>query len=111
MNDQPAHDAAPVDTSKGVLCAKCDHLNLSGSVTCEYCHSALFEPCRHCGKTVRRTAHRCEFCGHHTQPKSKRHSRLWRQIFRGGHRITLWQMALWVVAVYCAYRVVVIFSQ
>jgi len=111
MNNQPTHDPARVDAIKGVLCAKCDHLNAPGSTTCEYCRSALFEPCRHCGKTVRRTAHRCEFCGHHTRPKSRRHSRLWRLIFTGWRGISLWQVALLVVAVYTAYRLVLIFTQ
>jgi predicted amidophosphoribosyltransferase len=111
MNDQPVPNRTHADATKGVLCAKCDHLNPGGSTACEYCRSALFEHCRHCGKTVRRTAHRCEFCGHHTRPKARRHSRLWRLAFTGWRRITLWQVALLVVAVYVAYKLVLIFTQ
>jgi hypothetical protein len=60
---------------------------------------------------VPRTSDRCEFCGHHTRYKSSGHSRFWRQLFTGGNRITLWQVVLLIVAVYGAYRVVLIFVQ
>lgn len=111
MNDQPAQNAAPNDAGRGVLCPKCDHLNPPASTACEYCRAALYEPCQNCGKTVRRTAYRCEFCGRRLRPKPTRHSRLWRQFFGGARRITLWQVALLVVAVYCAYRLALTLSQ
>ena len=111
MKDGPAQVSVRSDGGKGVLCAKCDHLNPPGSTMCEYCHAALFGTCRHCGKTVQRTSDRCEFCGHHTRHKSPRHSQFWRQLFTGGNRITLWQVALLIVVVYGAYRVFLILAQ
>lgn len=111
MNNQPAHNVVAADACKGVLCAKCDHLNPPGSTACEYCRAALFEACRNCGRPVRRTAYRCESCSQRTRPRAVRHSQLWRRVFSGSRRITLWQVAALVVAVYGSYRLIMILVQ
>jgi hypothetical protein len=49
-------------SGRGVLCAKCDHLNPRGLEVCETCNSALFETCKRCGKSKARNSSRCLSC-------------------------------------------------
>lgn len=61
---------------KGVLCAKCEHLNPPSLGTCERCHSHLFVTCGDCGTRNERVRTRCSDCGR------KLHRSLWQRIGR-----------------------------
>ena len=47
---------------RGVLCAKCDHLNPRGLDACETCGAELFETCKRCGAAKPRNSSRCPSC-------------------------------------------------
>ena len=47
---------------RGVLCAKCDHLNYLGQDACEKCGGDLYVECRRCGKRNLRVYTRCQHC-------------------------------------------------
>lgn len=51
------------EADKGVLCGKCEHLNISGRRVCEYCGFALYRTCSHCGRLTSRVLSECENCG------------------------------------------------
>lgn len=47
---------------RGVLCAKCEHLNPLGLEACETCHSPLFATCPQCGHSNPRVLDHCVEC-------------------------------------------------
>jgi hypothetical protein len=102
-----ASDAAtlPGASVRGILCAKCEHLNPAGRHHCEYCKASLLIACKFCGQRNSRVDVRCAKCGHrlHRSPWRK-----WQRWLVAGHsRITWHQVVLLVVAVYVGYRVIV----
>jgi hypothetical protein len=52
-----------VRTAKGVLCAKCEHVNKPGSTTCSVCRSHLHVKCNDCGEVNERVLNTCRHCG------------------------------------------------
>jgi predicted amidophosphoribosyltransferase len=66
-NDDQARAPVPlaIDRAKnqrGVLCARCDHLNFLGRDSCEKCGGGLYVDCRRCGKRNLRVYTRCQHC-------------------------------------------------
>ena len=72
MSDTEPNLPAP-PAERGVLCAKCDHLNLPGSKACDECGAHLYVACHYCGHKNRRVDAVCAQCGHHL------HRSLWRR--------------------------------
>lgn len=54
----------PLSTAKGILCAKCEHVNKPGSTTCGVCRSHLHVKCNDCGAVNERARNHCRNCGH-----------------------------------------------
>jgi hypothetical protein len=50
------------EAGKGILCAKCDHLNPLNVNRCEVCHGHLYIVCRDCNHTNARILQRCTRC-------------------------------------------------
>ena len=48
--------------SRGVLCAKCEHLNPPQSSICNRCGAHLFLTCKACGQSNLRVLTRCTAC-------------------------------------------------
>lgn len=66
------------ENGKGVLCAKCDHLNPAGIELCEHCNGHLYIVCRDCGHTNARVLPKCEKC-------NRRLHRSFKDRMRGGN--------------------------
>lgn len=89
---------------KGVLCAKCNHLNKPGSTKCSVCESHLHIKCNDCGHRNERVYTRCQSCGRrlHKSVFEKMH----RQVFDHRAKITPFQIVLLLVAVAVVYIVI-----
>ena len=89
--------------AKGVLCAKCNHLNRPGASKCSRCESHLYVKCNDCGARTERVHSRCQSCGRrlHKSFFEKMNSRMFRQ----NARVTPIQLVLLLifaaVAFYC----------
>lgn len=74
----PSQDAGPLmepeHNKPGVLCGRCDYLNVAEADSCERCGAALYVDCPRCGHRNARIYTRCKQC----------HRRLRRRLF--GHR-------------------------
>ncbi|HOX04325.1 MAG TPA: zinc ribbon domain-containing protein [Candidatus Paceibacterota bacterium] len=103
----PHKEAPTIQSHKGVLCEKCDHLNPPGSEACEWCHRALWVTCGSCGEKTPIALPRCDSCGrridrHGQQPRG------WRRIFCGGCKLTISQIVL--IGVIAVILYVIIFA-
>jgi hypothetical protein len=50
-------------SAKGILCAKCEHVNIAGATTCNRCRSHLHIKCNDCGAINERALDHCRNCG------------------------------------------------
>jgi hypothetical protein len=50
-------------SDRGILCAKCEHLNVRGANQCSRCGSHLYISCVNCGHRTERVRTRCDHCG------------------------------------------------
>jgi len=50
-------------SAKGILCAKCEHVNKAGSTTCSRCRAHLHIKCNDCGTVNERALNHCRNCG------------------------------------------------
>ncbi len=95
--------------SSGPACAKCGHVNPRNANVCEKCQAHLWVVCHHCGKRNRRSDNSCVECDH------RLHRSMWRRVSKkltGDRRnISLWQIVLLIVVVWCAYKVVIYFAE
>ena len=57
-----APELSPSPSGRGVLCAKCEHLNPEGLEKCETCQAHLFIFCSYCGSKNGRVLARCRKC-------------------------------------------------
>ncbi len=90
---------------KGVLCAKCDHLNPPGSNVCDECGAHLYVSCHSCGQRNRRVDAICSHCGHHLHRSFGR--RLKKKLFPNNRKIRLVEAGLLVILVLVAYKIIV----
>ena len=93
----------------GVPCAKCGHENSRNANVCSGCQAHLWVVCHHCGKRNRRSDNHCVECSH------RLHRSIWRRVSKkltGDRRnISLWQIVLLIVAVWCVYKVIIYFAE
>jgi hypothetical protein len=84
-------------TDKGILCAKCNHLNKPGSTKCTRCESHLHIKCNDCGARNERVYSRCQTCGRrlHKSAMEKMHA----SVFKHGAKVTPFQIALLILVV------------
>ncbi len=64
MADEPSSPPGREGAERGVLCARCEHVNPPGQTQCERCAAPLFTPCPHCGQPTQRVFLRCQHCHH-----------------------------------------------
>lgn len=50
-------------SAKGILCAKCEHVNQAGATTCSVCRAHLHIKCNDCGTVNERVLGTCRNCG------------------------------------------------
>jgi hypothetical protein len=93
---------------KGVLCAKCEHLNPPGSGTCERCQSHLYVTCIDCGTRNERVRSRCLECGR----KMHRNllQRVRRRAFGKGFGFNTTSIVLFLIGVALVFGFIVIVS-
>lgn len=104
--NEPSQPEVRRPTGKGILCSKCEHLNLAHSSKCKRCGSHLFITCNFCGKSNPRSHGRCAECDHRLHRSLV--SQLQKKIFRGRYRnVSLFHIAIMVVAVFLAYMVII----
>src|SRR5262245_46130117 len=81
---------------ENLICAKCDQPNPKNHNVCSRCGAHLHIVCHFCGHRNARIALHCVDCG------KRLHRSIWRKLekklFRGGSKLTLWQIILLVVA-------------
>lgn len=95
----------PVGTSKGVLCAKCEHLNPPGTSECTFCGAHLYVTCHACGARNSRVNARCSEC------HKSMHRSLWkkwsRKLAPKKSRYKVWHFVLLSIAVFITYKLIV----
>ena len=93
-----------------VPCAKCDELNPSDKHVCRVCGAHLYVSCHNCGQINPRVSPRCSQCG---QRLHRSFVRKWQKKFftktRG--KISPFQIALLVIAVAVAYKIIVMIAE
>lgn len=62
---------AKVTNGKGLVCAKCSHINPIGIERCESCQGHLYIVCRKCKHTNPRMLQRCAHCEHRLHRSSR----------------------------------------
>ena len=88
-------------SERGVLCAKCDHLNPPGSKACEECGAHLYVACHYCGHKNRRVDAVCTECGRSLW-------RRWQRKFLGQNRkILIVELILLVIVVVVGFNIIV----
>jgi hypothetical protein len=95
--------------SRGILCAKCEHVNRLGDTNCGICGAHLYINCHACGTQNQRVNIRCSEC------KRSMH----RSIFDADGksksfkktRYKAWQFILLMIVVYVVYKIIVILSE
>jgi hypothetical protein len=103
--NKSSEEAKKGENSRPLICAKCEHPNPKGRNTCSECGAHLHIVCHFCGHRNERIASHCVECG------KRLHRTLWRRLekrlFRGGSKLTVWQIVMLVIAVYIAYKVII----
>ena len=93
---------------RGVLCAKCEHLNICGRNECTRCGAHLYIACTDCGQRNERVRSRCTNC----------HRRLHHSIFerarkKAGHvviQMNSLQVILFCIGIALAFLLILFFS-
>lgn len=96
-------------STESVPCAKCQHVNPPGSNTCEECKAHLWVACHHCGHRNRRVDSHCVECGIRLHRSAFK--RVSRKLFGTRRNIQIWQIAALVIAVWVAYKLVILFAE
>jgi predicted amidophosphoribosyltransferase len=55
-------------STRGILCAECEHLNPAGKIICNQCGGELYVTCEGCGSKTERVYSRCSQCRAHLHP-------------------------------------------
>jgi hypothetical protein len=97
-----------VPSRQGVLCAKCEHLNVRTNNVCEYCGSHLHVVCHNCGHRNERVRTRCIDCGHRLHRSWL--SRL-SNSFGKNRKMSLIQTVLLVLGILIGIAIIVFFSE
>jgi Double zinc ribbon len=106
---KPGKSTVAPGSDQGLLCAKCGESNARHSNTCFACGAHLHIVCHHCGHRNPRIAQHCGECGR------RLHRSLWqkleKRVFKRGTKLTSFQIALLIVAVYITYKIIVKFAE
>jgi hypothetical protein len=94
---------------RGVLCAKCEHLNPAGLNTCEFCRAHLHVVCSFCGHQTARVQSRCSKCNHRLHRSIL--GRVWRAAFGRQLRLSILEAALLVLAILAGLWLIVFLAE
>ena len=92
----------------GVLCAKCEHLNVQSHNVCEFCGAHLHVVCHSCGHRNERVRTRCVECGHRLHRSWLRRLTL---LFGKDRKMSVIQTILLIVGILIGIAAIVFFSE
>lgn len=107
MSSSELESTGQVTTRRGVLCAKCEHLNPPHSNECETCGAHLFLSCKECGEGNERVRTRCLKCGRRLHRSWLQRSR--KKMGRGG-RLMAAKVVLYCFGLLLVYGLLVLVS-
>ena len=90
--------------SRGITCAKCNHVNKSNSGRCDSCGSHLHIKCNDCGARNERVYSRCQTCGRRLHKTI--FEKMNKRIFTHGSKIAPGQIAMIVIAALVIFLVI-----
>ncbi len=61
-SEERLENAASPESERGILCARCEHLNPLDKDRCESCKAHLYVMCHRCGEKNPRVHSRCKSC-------------------------------------------------
>ncbi|MCF7668894.1 MAG: hypothetical protein K9N48_03855 [Verrucomicrobia bacterium] len=99
-------DQIKPSVQKGILCAKCEHLNRRGTETCRRCGSALYITCKHCKTKNPRVTTKCSNCKHSLH--RSRRNRFLRKWMPKRQRKVAGQVALGVAVGFIVYKIIIL---
>jgi hypothetical protein len=94
---------------RGVLCAKCEHLNPPGLSTCEFCNAHLHLLCSYCRQRNARVQSCCSQCGRSLHRSFW--SRGWQALFGRERKMHLVQAILLALAILAGLALIIFFSE
>ncbi len=103
-NDPAGAPPKPAN-ERGILCAKCEHLNPGDTNVCSYCGAHLFVTCHHCGHRNQRAYSRCAHCRRRLHRSLIRKWYKW--MFRGQAKAKPLHFVLMIIVVFIAYKIIV----
>jgi len=110
MNSSTSEPDAPAERKdRGVLCAKCEHLNVWGRNECKRCGAHLYIACTDCGQRNERVRTRCVNC-----TRRLHHSiidRMRRRMTTGSLQLSGLQMVIFCIGVALAFGVILALSR
>lgn len=95
----------PSRKGRGVLCAKCEHLNAPGRGTCSRCGGHLYVSCHDCGARNERIRSRCTSCGRRMHRSFM--EKYFRRVSKNTRHVTPLQVVLFIVALGIVFAVIV----
>jgi hypothetical protein len=96
-------------TDRGVLCAKCEHLNAWGRSECTICGATLYMACSHCSHLNERVRTRCTNCQdplHHSWLENAR-----RRVSGGALKLSRVQVVVFCIGVALAFVLIFLLSR
>ena len=105
----PEKPTESTQSSRAVLCAKCEHLNPHGLNVCERCAAHLHVVCHSCGHRNERVRTRCLECDHQLHRTSI--GRFAQSLFGKDRKMSVIQTTLLVIAIVVGIAVIVFFSE
>src|SRR3954463_7265054 len=96
-------------SSRGVTCAKCEHVNSGGSTKCSRCGSHLHVKCHDCGMVNERILRECKSCGKRLHKNALQ--KMTGRMGKGTMRVKPMHIALFVVVVTVITYIVIALTQ
>lgn len=96
-------------SSKGITCAKCEHVNSGSSTKCSRCGSHLHVKCHECGAVNERVLGACKSCGKRLHKNS--FQKMTARMGKGTMRVKPLHIALFVVVVTVITYIVIALTQ
>ena len=108
MSSSELEKAGASTSRRGVLCAKCEHLNPAHLNECETCGAHLFLVCKECGEGNERVRTRCRSCGRRLHRSWFQRSR--KKVSGRGSRLMIAKVVLFCFGLLLVYGLLVLVS-
>jgi hypothetical protein len=109
MNSSTSESGATERKDRGVLCAKCEHLNAWGRNECKRCGAHLYISCSDCGQRNERVRTRCANCQRRLHYSIFERAR--RRLSNGAIQWNSLQVVLFCIGVALAFVLIFFFSR